>query len=516
MIVKGDSIMMGKEMILQLTSITYAQSLQVIRQAQGHHGFLMEITSSERNIRFIPAHFEQNQTMELTSGYYIEFLALKEEDHVFKPTACLFPKATESEMPYRFEHLLDEMVTHFKEGSDIGYLRANGYFQELVSTLLDKQQEMNESIEARIAQSKRYIETHYHQELTREQLAERTELQVDYYARKFKEHVKMSPMAYVNHVRLQEAKKLLLESRLSVHAIARQVGFNDEFYFSRKFKRKEGYAPSVYSHTFKQTQRIASLNHLVTGHLIALGVKPYAAIIDESFPALEHLMDTKSIGEKGPDLERLLAMKPDLLVRTGKTNQSQTQKEALLTHIAPTIVLNYQDDWRAHLNTIAKVIGREKEAAAFLTAYREQVENVKERIREKVRDERVLIIGIGDGTQCIYGKRNIGSVLYGDLHVRAPEGIDRIAHIEEVSVQRIAAYEPDRIIVTVYRKHNQLPSNKQIRMQLSRLQNNPVWQSMRAVKDHHVHEIFAEKHLYTSYNAYSHKLMLQKFAQLIG
>ena len=56
----------------------------------------------------------------------------------------------------------------------------------------------------------------------------------------------ITPMAYVERVRMEEAKALLAGGTAPVHAIACRVGYESEFYFSRRFKKHAGVAPSGY------------------------------------------------------------------------------------------------------------------------------------------------------------------------------------------------------------------------------------------------------------------------------
>jgi AraC-like DNA-binding protein len=64
--------------------------------------------------------------------------------------------------------------------------------------------------------------------------------------RMFKRHYGISPMGYVNAGRLERAKALLQEGRLSVKPAAHEAGFADPAYFSRLFRRSEGVPPSEY------------------------------------------------------------------------------------------------------------------------------------------------------------------------------------------------------------------------------------------------------------------------------
>ena len=51
---------------------------------------------------------------------------------------------------------------------------------------------------------------------------------------------------YLMHVRLEQAKRLLEGSDIRIADVAAQVGYADQFYFSRLFKRATGITPSDY------------------------------------------------------------------------------------------------------------------------------------------------------------------------------------------------------------------------------------------------------------------------------
>ena len=56
----------------------------------------------------------------------------------------------------------------------------------------------------------------------------------------------MSPTEYQQSIRINEAKFLLEQGRMSVQEVARSVGIEDQYYFSRLFKARTGIAPSLW------------------------------------------------------------------------------------------------------------------------------------------------------------------------------------------------------------------------------------------------------------------------------
>ena len=77
-------------------------------------------------------------------------------------------------------------------------------------------------------------------------LASRAGYSPQHLNRSFRAALGMTPLRYLTNLRLQRAVALLHENRLTVAAIARKVGIEDEYYFSRLFRRHTGRSPSQY------------------------------------------------------------------------------------------------------------------------------------------------------------------------------------------------------------------------------------------------------------------------------
>lgn len=71
------------------------------------------------------------------------------------------------------------------------------------------------------------------------------------FRRRWSELVGESPRRYVEQIRLQEACRLLVETKRPIKDIAYTLGFEDEFYFSRRFHVRMGVSPRQY----RQDQR---------------------------------------------------------------------------------------------------------------------------------------------------------------------------------------------------------------------------------------------------------------------
>lgn len=71
------------------------------------------------------------------------------------------------------------------------------------------------------------------------------------FRRRWEAEVGMSPRRYLEQLRVQTACRLLIETNLPVHEVANKVGFEDEFYFSRRFRAMKKLSPRAYRNRHK-------------------------------------------------------------------------------------------------------------------------------------------------------------------------------------------------------------------------------------------------------------------------
>ena len=93
---------------------------------------------------------------------------------------------------------------------------------------------------------KRYIDQHFKEALSLEQLADKVHMNKYYLSHIFKEEYGVSPINYMFTRRIVESKYLLTETDLSLSQIAQLLGFSSPSYFSQAFRRTEGVSPVDY------------------------------------------------------------------------------------------------------------------------------------------------------------------------------------------------------------------------------------------------------------------------------
>lgn len=91
-----------------------------------------------------------------------------------------------------------------------------------------------------------YIENHYQEDLTLENIAENFHISKTYVSRLLKKYKNSSFLKILVDVRMKEAKKMILEDKYRIYEIAEKVGYNDFSYFIQAFKKKYGVTPLEY------------------------------------------------------------------------------------------------------------------------------------------------------------------------------------------------------------------------------------------------------------------------------
>lgn len=183
---------------------------------------------------------------------------------------------------------------------------------------------------------KEFMDQHYDESLSIGQLARMANISPKYFVDLFKKSYGLSAMDYLTAVRMNHAKRYLAESGERLRDIALKVGYKDEFYFSRKFKKEVGVSPSDFAKNARR--HIAACSSALIGQLLALDVMPVAAPLDPKwtphyYHALRteirfHLMLTAPYAYRPfeVNLNRLVQARPDAIIGTDHLTSRRRRK----------------------------------------------------------------------------------------------------------------------------------------------------------------------------------------------
>jgi AraC-like DNA-binding protein len=109
-----------------------------------------------------------------------------------------------------------------------------------------KNQNQNFSISLKVEKVIEYLHQNIHKKVTLQELSDLVHVSLFYLSRAFKNSTGYTVIEYFNKIKIDKAKELMIESDKKIKDIAQVVGFGDEFYFSRIFKKVEGISPSEF------------------------------------------------------------------------------------------------------------------------------------------------------------------------------------------------------------------------------------------------------------------------------
>ncbi|WP_246021042.1 AraC family transcriptional regulator [Paenibacillus lentus] len=347
------------------------------------------------------------------------------------------------------------------------------------------------NVKKELSEIKQYMEEHFHEPLSIAQLAEMANISPKYFGDLFKKNFGKSAMKYLSELRINQAKRYLLSSgeQLRLREIALMVGYSDEFYFSRKFKKEVGLSPTDYIKQAKQ--RVAACSPEIAGLLLALDIIPVAAPLDPKWTAYYYndyrmeitdhlqLMDPYSPRSFEANLEKLSALRPDTIIGSEQLGRIEQNK---LTSIATTFFVPTEHyGWRDQLRLLARFLELEERAERWIEDYEQKVQAARREVNKALGNDKIMVLRIYGGHIHTYWNRGIGDVLYEDLNLKPAWPLCSSVNTE-LTLEQLAAINPDRLLVVVC-------AETVSRTYWLSLQHSKEWKQLQAVKNGQVHPI---------------------------
>ena len=104
----------------------------------------------------------------------------------------------------------------------------------------------NEYLDREMHSAVTYFNENYNQDISIENYAQTRGMSVSWFIRNFKKYTGMTPMQFIVSLRVNNAQILLEQTNYSIYEIAKIVGYDDQLYFSRLFRKQKGVSPSQY------------------------------------------------------------------------------------------------------------------------------------------------------------------------------------------------------------------------------------------------------------------------------
>lgn len=148
----------------------------------------------------------------------------------------------------RYRQLFVLMRTALENNSEYKVNLCSLYVHELIATIGDalKSQNGQLSYPKSFAYTLDYINNNYYEKITIEKLVTLGTTNSKTLTRQFLKYTGVPPIKYLNNLRIEKSKILLLQTEHKINEIALAVGFQDPLYFSSVFHSATGLSPREY------------------------------------------------------------------------------------------------------------------------------------------------------------------------------------------------------------------------------------------------------------------------------
>lgn len=122
----------------------------------------------------------------------------------------------------------------------------SGIMHRFISSSFDFTQVKHSDVVYKVME---YVRRNFSRKISLDDIAGEVYLSRSYLSSLFKEETGQSLFAYINHVRIEKSKQMLLDDTASLADVANLCGFEDQSYFTKVFKKAVGISPKKYRDT---------------------------------------------------------------------------------------------------------------------------------------------------------------------------------------------------------------------------------------------------------------------------
>lgn len=401
----------------------------------------------------LPPKTKATFTLTQESGEPLQYYMLT-FDMFYKVVGSINSSATDEVFPHGvikglhfqlIEEKMKALLSHVNEQDARLLMQQHFHFQQLIYFMLEhNNQERTENAKVAVERTIQYIQEHYQEVTHIEQLAQMANMSRRWYNSLFKDITGQNPTDYLTEVRIRRAKELLSMTNNRLFDIARAIGFQDEHYFSRRFKQTVGLSPRQYV----LNRRHVGISVTYPELLYSIGITPIAAPIGhKDLPSYlkEPFANVMRLScSNVPDYESIRIAKPDFILAPAWKDEHHYDT---LSSIATTVLLPEREHWWEELRDMADVLGKGKEAERVIQRYEVNISVARDRLHKMIQGESVVYLRMIGDKAVVYGAdSNRGKLIYQDLGLKAPQALQDVQSGTALSVGMLSALDADHII----------------------------------------------------------------------
>ncbi|AIQ70322.1 response regulator transcription factor [Paenibacillus graminis] len=179
-----------------------------------------------------------------------EFNRLKLERRYSKKSIATYTKTllqycmvTVRNLPADVIEYIQNNIALIEEGSELWIF--NDFEKVAVSVFEKVSKRLSRELSPVMVRADEYIRKNFTHELSVEKLSAYVGKTPNYFSHRFKLEFGVSFKEYINRLRIDKAKELIVHTNDLIYEISEQVGFSDYIYFTQVFKKIEGHSPGI-------------------------------------------------------------------------------------------------------------------------------------------------------------------------------------------------------------------------------------------------------------------------------
>lgn len=245
-----------------------------------------------------------------------------------------------------------------------------------------------------------------------------------------------------------------------------------------------------------EPQRLVVLGGLE--YVLSLGIKPIGSdgIHDHEVHLNGKIDGIEDIGgNNAPNLEKILNLKPDLILGSEYDNVSYD----VLSKIAPTAIFNYEHSgkWKEFFMRYAEALGKTTEAEQVMNQYQARLEKFQQQMGNRAAETEVSIVRVYPTHVSLYLKDSFCGTIVADAGLSRPPSQDLTASEAktlfgnpiqyEMSREKLQDADGDVIFLWSYGHQDEIA--QQAQAEKEKLKTDRLWSRLNAVQQDQVYEV---------------------------
>ncbi|ALS21390.1 MULTISPECIES: AraC family transcriptional regulator [Paenibacillus] len=337
----------------------------------------------------------------------------------------------------QIRHWIQDFMSDCGDDEPVLFYQLQSHLYAMVSSLMtyiQKPGAVDDVLTDYVEQTKRYMLEHYNTPMDIEEIARLSGVSPNRFYQSFRRHTGLTPHKFMTTIRLNASLCLLANTPSSVMEVAHSVGYSDELYFSRVFKKHMGMSPTEYAACAKI--RIANLSPVFQGDLSVLGITPKLTL--------------RRGWSDHPEkyLHQIESCRPELIFCSPVPEDLYRR----LCKIAPVVMLHWKGmSWKERLLKISGILGLSTVAERWLAYFDMKVENAKFHIRRQLGDEPFLLVGSFEEQFRVFGMQHkkMRDLFYDELQVTPPAQANKVNFHEVMTLGEVASLDCNNVLFLV-------------------------------------------------------------------